>query len=227
MASQRVSLSVPPLTVTVPSSPHTILASDPSDTASPLVHDGCKHFIQVRNHVAFEDVYSYRMCEPQILSFMNCGHHLEYHCTVGRSFQADEVHDFCTFNIPEIVTYPGMNPNLLGLCPDCRKIIEDHEKLVSGCTTPKTNHLSSFFSRMWKNLTDKTTVVVNMHSYPYNGWTSSAMTHRIPRYHCRECRLDDKSFRKMMRDKTHELRRDKRRRRLESQVYDNPWDIGM
>jgi hypothetical protein len=220
MAFQQVSL-------TIPLSPLTMVASDSLHNTSPLIHEGCEHLIQVRNYASSDDSSTYRMCEPQILSFTNCGHHLEYHCTIGRSFQAGEIHDFCTFNMPETVTHPNMNPYLLGLCSECRKIIEDHDKLLATCPPPKTNYFSSLFYRIWIKANANLTVNVNMHSWPSNGWTSSAFTRRIPRYHCKECKLDDRSLRKMIREKARELRHEKRRRRLESSVYGNHWDIGM
>lgn len=162
-------------------------------TIQPYVHDGCSHLLQVRNQAYLQE-YTSTMCSPQIISFANCGHFLEYHCIVGRSFQTGEDHPFCTFNIPQSVASLGQDPYLAGLCPECREAIESHDKLILAYTNNRS--FSSVAARFWQRFERKLTVAVNMHSYPLPGWTSSTGTRRLRKYHCEDCRLDDRALRK-------------------------------
>jgi hypothetical protein len=87
--------------------------------------DGCLHIILVPSDALIGNI-SERMCAPQILHFMGCGHFEEYHCTVGRSFQAGEVHPFCSFNKPALI----IDLDLIGFCSDCALVIREHKLLV-------------------------------------------------------------------------------------------------
>ncbi|EPE28534.1 hypothetical protein GLAREA_09655 [Glarea lozoyensis ATCC 20868] len=186
------------------------------------VHDGCSHLFQVRNRNP-PDGSPTQLCIPYAFSFNDCGHYLEYHCTVGRSFQAGEVHNFCTFNLPPM----AKDLNKAGYCPQCRKSIEEHEELLSACGHNKSR-ISLAVSHIWKRITSSLTVVVNMHSYPATNWTSSSGTHRFRRYHCKECKRDDAALREMLSNTERGVRRAERRQRLAkmARTYSHRWDIG-
>jgi hypothetical protein len=198
--------------------------SVPSQTPQYYIHDGCSHLLQVRNRNS-PDGPPTQLCIPYALSFNDCGHYLEeYHCTVGRSFQAGEIHDFCTFNLPPM----AKDPNKAGYCPECRKAIEEHEELLSSCSQ-NNSRLFSAVSNIWKRVTSSLTVVVDMHAYPAPGWTSSTGTRRLRRYHCKECKLDDAALREMLSNAKRDLRRAERRQRLAeiARTYSHRWDIGI